>query len=190
MNLQSEHLFKCRVVIARLGEMDKSGAGWWNTNALLGTVGATALRRNFPFTHWFAQARAVIAVATARSAEIFPLPQNCVSLWKLTPELEMQILERWPDWLQQPEAWRSFFESVANLRDVAVASALKDLHLATAEDVAAVATLKRSREGKAVLLPTREPMDDVVITRMALGFGHGDQGHPVIPYMRLSGGQS
>lgn len=190
MSLRAEHLFKCRVVVARLGEMDKSGSGWWNTNGLLGTVGASALRRNFPFTHWFAQARAVIAVATSRSGEVFPLPQNCVSLWKLAPDFEAQLLEHWPDWLKDADTWRPFFESVASLQAVPVASALQDLSLAKPEDVAAVAGLKRSHEGKALLLPTREPVDDVAVTRMALGFGHGDHGHPAIPYMRLSGGPS
>jgi hypothetical protein len=190
MSLRAEHLFKCRVVIARLGEMDKYGAGWWNTNGLLTTVGASALRRNFPFTHWFAQARAVIAAATSRSGEVFPLPQNCVSLWKLAPEVEAQLLENWPDWLKDAEAWRPFFESVANVQEIPVDSALQNLHLARPEDVAAVVGLKRSHEGKALLLPTREPVDDAAVTRMALGFGHGDHGHPVIPYMRVSEGLS
>jgi hypothetical protein len=190
MSVRVDHLFKCRVVIARLGEMDKSGAGWWNTNGLLGTVGASALRRNFPFTHWFAQARAVIAVATSRSSEVFPLPQNCVSLWKLAPEFEAQLLEQWPDWLKDADVWRPFFESVANLQNMPVASALQEFHLATSVDIAAVDGLKRSHEGKALLLPTREPVDEVAVTRMALGFGHGDHGHPAIPYMRLSGGNS
>jgi len=88
MNLDTDHLFKCRVVVARLGEMDQTGTGWWNTSRLLGSVGAAALRRNFPFTHWFAQARAVIAVASHRSSEVFPLPKDCVSLWKLPPDVE------------------------------------------------------------------------------------------------------
>jgi hypothetical protein len=91
MSLRAEHLFKCRVVIARLGEMDKSGAGWWNTTGLLSSVGVSALKRNFPYTHWFAQARAVIAVAGARSSEVFPLPKSCVSLWSLPPDLEVRL---------------------------------------------------------------------------------------------------
>ena len=52
-----ERLFRLRLVVARLGEMDN--AGWWNTNGLLGGRGAFVFRRGFPTTHAFAQARAV-----------------------------------------------------------------------------------------------------------------------------------
>jgi hypothetical protein len=93
MHLDTSHLFKCRVAIARLGEMDNVGASWWNTTGLLGSVGATALRRNFPYTHWFAQARAAIAVASKRSTEVFPLPQACISLWVFPPEIESKLDE-------------------------------------------------------------------------------------------------
>jgi hypothetical protein len=190
MNLQVAHLFKCRVVIARVGEMDQAGAGWWNTTGLLGTVGVAAIRRNFPHTHWFAQARAVIAVASSRCSEVFPLPKGCVSLWHLRPEIEAALSEAWPQWLRDETTWRPFFETVAILSGESASEALQRLKLAGPTDVSATEPLKRSHEAKALLVPTREPMDDVAIAHLALGFAHSEPGKLTVPYMRLSGGLS
>ncbi len=52
-----ELILKLRVVVGRFGEMDL--AGWWNTRGQLGPLGAPVLRRGFPRTHCFAQARSV-----------------------------------------------------------------------------------------------------------------------------------
>lgn len=188
MRLRSEHLFKCRVVVARLGEMDKTGAGWWNTAGLLGTVGVAALRRNFPYTHWFAQARAVITVASNRSAEVFPLPKGCISLWSCPPETEVALSEDWPQWLNDEQSWRPFFEAVAKLSGASVSQALRQMELAGPADVSAVESLKRSHEAKALLVPTREPLDNIAVTQLALGFSHADPGKLTVPYMRLPGG--
>ncbi len=190
MSLQPSHLFKCRVVVARLGEMDRAGAGWWNTNGLLGTVGAGALRRNFPYTHWFAQARAVIAVASNRSAEVFPLPRGCISLWSLPPECEAALAEEWSQWLDDDASWRPFFDTVAKLSGASVTEALVQLKLATPLEVSAVETLKRSHEAKALLVPAREPLDNISVMQLALGFSHAEPGKLTVPYMRLAGGMS
>ena len=65
-------LFKLRLIVARHGEMDL--AKWWNSNGMLGRRGAVVLERGFPRTHFFAQARAVFAIARTRCAEIFDPP--------------------------------------------------------------------------------------------------------------------
>ncbi|MGE4057006.1 MAG: BrxE family protein [Vicinamibacterales bacterium] len=49
-----------RLTVARFGEMNL--AKWWNTKGQLGPLGTAALRRGFPRTHRFAQARSVFAV--------------------------------------------------------------------------------------------------------------------------------
>jgi hypothetical protein len=67
--LDLDYLLKLRLVVARFGEMDL--AKWWNTKGQLGRLGTAALRRGFPRTHRFAQARSDFAVATHRCAEIF-----------------------------------------------------------------------------------------------------------------------
>jgi hypothetical protein len=43
-----ERLLKLRLVIARIGEMDR--AQWWNTRGQLGPLGAMALSRGLPRT--------------------------------------------------------------------------------------------------------------------------------------------
>lgn len=64
-----DRLLKLRLLVARFGEMDL--AKWWNAKGQLGRLGAATLRRGFPRTHRFAQARSVFAVAAHRCAEVF-----------------------------------------------------------------------------------------------------------------------
>jgi hypothetical protein len=64
VTLNLDRLLKLRLIVARFGEMDL--ARWWNTRGQLGRHGAAAIRRGFPRTHYFAQARSVFAVAALR----------------------------------------------------------------------------------------------------------------------------
>src|ERR1700681_3139096 len=79
-SIDLDRVFRLRLVVARFGEMDL--ARWWNTRGQLGRLGSAALRRGFPRTHHFAQARSVCAVAAHRCREIFD-PPDCVTLWQL-----------------------------------------------------------------------------------------------------------
>ncbi|MGE0823064.1 MAG: BrxE family protein [Candidatus Binatia bacterium] len=79
-----DRLLKLRLVVARYGEMDI--ARWWNTQGLLGRRGAVVLKRGFPTTHPFVQARVVFAVAQSRCHELFD-PPGCMTLWSLPAEL-------------------------------------------------------------------------------------------------------
>ena len=82
----------------------------------LGQLGAFALRRGFPRTHRFAQARAVFAVASFRCAEVFD-PSGCVTLFRLSESIEEDFDARWEHWLDNAAAWMPFFEqSGAELR--------------------------------------------------------------------------
>src|SRR3954471_18934931 len=101
-----DRLLKLRLVVARFGEMDL--ARWWNTKGQLGGLGAAALRRGFPRTHRFAQARSVFAVAAHRSAEVFDRP-DCVTLWRLPEPVEEELDLRWEHWLDHAEEWAGFF---------------------------------------------------------------------------------
>ena len=76
-SIDLDRLFRLRLVVARVGEMDL--ARWWNTRGMLGRHGAMALKRGFPATHYFAQARVVFAVARARCQELFA-PPGCMTL--------------------------------------------------------------------------------------------------------------
>lgn len=101
-----EHLFKVRLIVARLGEMDN--ARWWNTKGILGNYGTMLLKRGFPQTHYFAQARIVFEVARNRCQEIFNLP-GAVTLWSLSARCEEQFDIYWQSWIEQPDKWNPFF---------------------------------------------------------------------------------
>jgi hypothetical protein len=94
--LNLDRLLKLRLIVARFGEMDL--ARWWNTRGQLGRVGTAAIRRGFPRTHYFAQARSVFAVAAYRCQEIFD-PPNSVTLWRLPETIEEEFEARWEHWL-------------------------------------------------------------------------------------------
>jgi hypothetical protein len=68
--LDYEWLLKLRVAVARCGEMDLSR--WWNVSRQLAPAGASVLKRGFPRTHYFAQARSVMAIAAHRCNELLP----------------------------------------------------------------------------------------------------------------------
>jgi len=83
--LDFDGLLKLRLIVARFGEMDL--ARWWNTRGRLDRLGFSALRRGFPRTHYFAQARSVFAVAAHRCRAICRLLLgnlgNCTSSQKI-----------------------------------------------------------------------------------------------------------
>ena len=109
-SLALDRLLELRLVVARFGEMDN--AKWWNTKGQLGRLGAATLRRGFPRTHYFAQARSVFAVAAHRCTEVFA-PPRCVTLWHLSEAIEEEFDARWDHWLDQAASFNPFFEKLA-----------------------------------------------------------------------------
>jgi hypothetical protein len=174
-------LLKLRLMVARFGEMDV--AKWWNTKGQLGPLGAAALRRGFPRTHRFAQARSVFAVAAHRSIEVFELAGS-VTLWRLPERLEEEFETRWEYWLDHASDWNAFFESLEKLGPPDLVEALASRDLVNASDVGAFTRLKRSAEGRAVGLPGRFEGSNHDLKMLALGFGRGDVGALAVPYMR------
>src|SRR5438552_12172804 len=106
-SIDFDRLLKLRLVVARFGEMDL--AKWWNTKGQLGRLGSATLRRGFPRTHSFAQARSVFAVAAHRCSEVFE-PPECVTLWKLPESVEEEFDTRWEFWLDNATRWVPFFQ--------------------------------------------------------------------------------
>jgi hypothetical protein len=98
-----DRLLKLRLIVARFGEMDL--AKWWNTRGQLGRLGTAAIRRGFPRTHYFAQARSVCAVAAHRCREVFDPPES-VTLWRLTETIEEEFEAKWEHWLDQASEWQ------------------------------------------------------------------------------------
>ncbi len=180
--LDFDRLLKLRLVVARVGEMDL--AKWWNTNGLLGRKGRILLSRGFPRTHYFAQARATFAVATARSHEVFD-PPGCMTLWSLPAEIEDQFDDRWQGWLEKRDEWATFFSRLEAIQGGDLLEPLKDFELLEPEHLERVSRLRRSAEGRSVPLPgTHQPCDET-FTLLAAGFARGKVGKPAIPYARL-----
>src|SRR5882672_10818660 len=121
-----DRLLKLRLVVARFGEMDL--AKWWNTKGQLGRLGAAALRRGFPRTHHFAQARSVFAVAAHRCKEVFD-PPGSVTLWHLDEQSEEAFDARWEHWLDHASDWKTFFEQIESISTNDLAALLKGFGL-------------------------------------------------------------
>ena len=179
--LDLDRLLKLRVAVARFGEMDL--ARWWNTKGQLGRLGASALRRGFPRTHYFAQARSVFAVAQNRCKEVFN-PDRCVTLWALAESIEEEFDIRWEHWLDHAGDWAPFFAKVEAIQGTDLIRVLRDLELVSDKDVDSFKSLKRSAEGKAVPLPGMFQPDDETVALLALGFARSEPGALSVHYAR------
>jgi hypothetical protein len=180
-----ERLLKLRLVVGRVGEMDR--AGWWNTRGQLGPYGALALKRGLPRTHYFAQARSVFAVAAHRCAEVFD-PPGSVTLWRLPAEVEEAFDAEWEHWLDNATDWAPFFERLAALEGSDPVEPLRALNLVSTSDLDRYAVLRSTAEGRAVPLPGPYAGTDDDIALLALGFGRGRQSGLAVPYARVADG--
>lgn len=176
-----ERLLKLRLLVARFGEMDL--AKWWNTRGQLGRLGAATLRRGFPRTHRFAQARSVFAVAADRCAEVFD-PPGCVTLWRLPEAVEEAFDARWEHWLDHAAEWAPFFEKLEALSGNDLTELLRSFELVSERDIEAYAKLRRSAEGRAVPLPGLHTGSEADLALLALGFARGEPGALAVPYAR------
>lgn len=181
MAIDLERLLKLRVVVGRIGEMDR--AQWWNTQGQLGPLGAAALKRGLPRTHYFAQARSVFAVASQRCAELFD-PPGSVTLWRLPADIENAFEARWEHWLDSAADWSPFFESVGALDGSDLTQALQTFELIAQDDLRTLAGLKTSAEGRALAIPTPFNGTDVDVNLLALGFARGSKGALCVPYAK------
>ncbi len=177
-------MLKLRLVVARFGELDL--AGWWNTKGQLGKLGTAALRRGFPRTHRFAQARSVFAVAAHRCSELFASP-GCVTLWDLPASIEEEFDVRWEHWLDNACDWSPFFEKLEVLPGTDLVASLHCLDLVTESDIDAYGKLRCSAEGRAIPLPGHFTCRNENVSLLALGFARGEPSAPIIPYARRAG---
>lgn len=176
-----DRLLKLRLLVARFGEMDL--ARWWNTKGQLGRLGAAALRRGFPRSHRFAQARSVFAVAAHRCSEVFD-PPGSVTLWRLPETVEEELDARWERWLDNADEWTAFFEKIQSLPGTDLTAVLRSFEVASDRDLEAYARLRRSAEGRAVPLPGVFSGTDDDVALLALGFARGEPGALAVPYAR------
>ena len=177
-----DRLMKLRLVVARFGEMDV--AKWWNTKGQLGRMGSMALRRGFPRTHSFAQARSVFAVAAHRCNEVFEPPES-VTLWRLPERLEEEFDAKWEHWLDNAADWIPFFQKIENVQgSLDLAVVLRTLEIVDDSDIERFTKLRRSAEGRAVPLPGVFSETDDDLALLTLGFAKGEPGSLAVPYAR------
>jgi hypothetical protein len=176
-----DRLLKLRLIVARFGEMDI--ARWWNTKGQLGPLGAAALRRGFPRTHHFAQARSVFIVAAHRCAEVFD-PPGCVTLWRLPEAIEEAFDTRWEHWLDHAADWQHFFKKLERFQGTDLVAALRGFEVLSDRDAEGLVRLRRSAEGRAVPLPSVFSFTDSDVTLLALGFARAEIGAIAVPYAR------
>ncbi len=143
--LDCDWLLKLRVAVARCGEMDL--ARWWNSGKQLGSAGASVVRRGFPRTHHFAQARSVIAIASQRCDQLLSR-NDVVTLWRLPEDLEDRFESHWDTCLDCHSDWCSFFEAVAAIRAGDVIVTITELGLVTNDEVQAFRALNAAPEGR------------------------------------------
>lgn len=182
-SIDFRRLFKLRLIVARHGEMDN--ARWWNTNKMLGNMGSVALKRGFPLTYRFAQARAVFEVAAARSKEVFTTPVGTVTLWDLSTQVEDEFDDQYQGWIDDRDAWASFFEIVKTLSSTDLLSSMEQCGLIDGPATEAIRSLRRSNENRSVALPGERPLDDDLITLLAAAFTISEPGTPAIPYAKV-----
>lgn len=178
LNIELSELLKLRLVVARVGEMDL--ARWWNTQGQLGQLGASVLRRGFPRTHHFAQARSVFAVAAHRCREVYN-PPNSVTLWSLPPEIEDEFEVRWEHWLDNADEWGDFF---AGLHEVEpnLEAELGKRDLISDEHRERFRRLRRSADFHAVEIAGEFTGSADDVTMLALAFARSEPGQLAVPY--------
>jgi hypothetical protein len=158
---------------------------WWNTNGQLSGYGAKVLKRGFPRTHHFAQARSVFAVAARRCAQIFDSP-GIVTFWCLTDAVEDEFDEQWERWLDDAAKWAPFFDELASIADPTVLGLLRHFGLVTDAEIGETASLKRCGDSRAIRVPGTFSCCRRTVVILALGFGKCGKGELMVPYAQLA----
>jgi len=179
-----DRLLRLRLIVARYGEMDLMG--WWNTQGVLGRMGASVYRRGFPRTAPFAQARVVFAVARSRSQELWN-PPACATLWNLPMQVEDAFEDHWQTWIDQDERWADLYQALTTLGADDLLAQLHELKAIDTDCMAAARELNRSVDHRAVKLQGPRAIDDQVLGLLAAGFFRGEPRKPAIPYVQLEG---
>lgn len=182
MDVDVERLYRLRLVVARVGEMDL--ARWWNTKGQLGSLGSSVVSRGLPRTHHFAQARAVFTVATERCRELYDPPAS-VTLWNLPANVEDELESAAERWRASASDWAATFEALEAC-DTDVAIELERLGLANKADLERAGKLRRSAEQRAVQIPGEFSGTDNDLTMLALGFSRGEQANLAVPFQSWS----
>ncbi len=180
ISIDVELLMKVRLLVARAGEMDRYR--WWNTKGMLSQVGELALSRGFSKSHIFARARVTFAVAAARSAEIFD-PPNSITLWRLPIEIEDQFDRAWATWLDNPEPWSLFLQSVDESPNGVTVASFEDLKLISTKLAQRANHLRRADDLRSVPIKLDGESSSEAIALLAAAHSCSEPGKLAVPYM-------
>lgn len=181
MQTDIENIAKLRIVVARIGEMDRSK--WWNTKGMLSNIGEMAISRGFPKTHVFARCRAVFAVAAARSDEVFN-PPDSFTLWRLPVEIEDRIEDAWAGWLETPEPWKTFLAEVDKASSANTLSVLTDLGLLASDTAEKAKKLRRADDLRSVPIKVAGESISETIALLAAAHTCSEPGKLAVPFIR------
>ena len=84
--------------------------------------------------------------------------------------------------------WRPLFEMLARAEGTDLDGLLVQAGLASPPQIDAASRLRRSADGRAVLVPNRIDLDDDLVTLLAAAFARGEPARLSVPYTVL--GQS
>lgn len=176
---------KLRLVVARFGEMDR--AKWWNTKGMLANLGELAVSRGFMKTHLFARARAVFAVAAHRCDEVFNVP-DAYTLWKLPAEVEDQVEDAWSQWLENPDSWTKFLQTVNVQTGDDLLEILASLDLLPDQVAEQTKKLRRADDSRSVPLPKSTELDETSVALLAAAFSRGESEKLAVPFVQMNRG--
>jgi hypothetical protein len=181
MDIDLKHVFRLRAAVGRFGEMD--GAGWWNTQGVLGARGAAVYKRGQPRTHLLARVRVISAVAAERSRTTYPVG-GVATLWRLPPSVERSLSFQERSWATNGalEEWNSFESALASPPAGDLVGWFLGLGLVDEHVTEKVASLTPDPGGKG--LPVPGPLTDEAIQLLALGHARGGPKNLVVPFIR------
>lgn len=179
--LDLDRLFKRRAAVGRFGEMD--GAGWWNTQGVLGPRGNAVYKRGLPRTHFFARVRLVTAVARDRSSSVYPAV-GAATLWELTADVERALAFQERAWAADANGsddWAAFEASLGTPPVDDLAEWLEKLGLVDPGTSGRVAELGLDPGGKGVQVPG--PITEEAVQLLAAAHARGGPKRLLVPFI-------
>jgi len=185
--LNPELLFKCRLIVGRYGEMDI--ARWWNTSGILSVLGSKVASRGLPRTDFYGRARALFAVATHRTRELFSLPSS-YTLWSLPPAVENALDEAMIRWAHENRSWPDIEEVLAELKPGGLEPSLRKAELVSEHIASVLSRLKTGPEGKSIRLPKTDEITNETVALLAAAFSRSSPESLLLPVAPTKGGVS
>jgi hypothetical protein len=107
------------------------------------------------------------------------------SLFGNSPSLLKEMFDAtWERWLDQADEWTPFFQKLEALKQNDLRIALQQFDALADDESDLFSRLRRSAEGRSVLLPAPFTGANRDIALLALGYARGEPGSIAVPYAR------